>query len=63
LGWVLRPTTCRGERVLGLGCDRGESTHIVIGTTGLTIVVVGLVLGWGVGVAVVDIVVRWVDVC
>jgi hypothetical protein len=49
--------------VLGLGCDRGESTHIVIGTTGLTIVVVGLVLGWGVGVAVVDIVVRWVDVC
>lgn len=49
--------------MLGLGCDRGESTHIVIGTTGLTIVVVGLVLGRGVGVAVVDVVVRWVDVC
>jgi len=60
---VLRPTTCRCERVLGLGCDGGESTHIVIGTTRLTIVVVGLVLGRCVGVAVVDVVVRWVDVC
>jgi hypothetical protein len=58
-----RPTTRRSEDVLIARSNRGWSTHIVIGTTGLTVVRVMLLRWWmRVWIARIQIFVRRVDI-
>jgi hypothetical protein len=56
-----RPTTCSSEQVLVAGSVRDWSTHIVIGTSGLAVICVVLLLWrWtGVRVAGIHVVVGW----